>query len=258
MENNGKRGGSLRRWLSHDQGLRWDIDPNRESHCNLYIRVKSGGINSYLSFVAGNRKKTHWNGPKVFGPSRGKYWTLIQSGTLPIIFPTILHSHKMLRFASLELPSFLGVEPRSSETPFPYWESSEDPLTFDASSQPSTLYSEELPFFLDESSPQRSPKKREGKVTTIQEYTQLVMNCMKCGQDMTTTEVARKIMDKVKPKPFSLTVNIRRRVGDALSVLNAIHKVSKTKRGYVWNDNQSSSDSNPNHHSTCNPSTGTF
>ena len=72
------------------------------------------------------------------------------------------------------------------------------------------------------------------KVTTIQEYTKMVMECMKCGKQMTTTEVAKRIMGKVRPRPDSLTVNIRRRVGDALSVLSGINLVVKTKGGYQW------------------------
>ncbi len=72
------------------------------------------------------------------------------------------------------------------------------------------------------------------KVTTIQEYTKMVMECMKCGKQMTTTEVAKRIMGNVRPRPDSLTVNIRRRVGDALSVLSGINFVVKTKGGYQW------------------------
>ena len=80
-----------------------------------------------------------------------------------------------------------------------------------------------------------SPKDgSEDKVTTIQEYTKMVMECMKCGKQMTTTEVAKRIMCHVRPKPESLTVNIRRRVGDALSVLSGINLVVKTKGGYQW------------------------
>lgn len=36
------------------------------------------------------------------------------------------------------------------------------------------------------------------------------------------------------------TVNVRRRVGDALSVLTAINYVKKTANGYVWIRNDTS------------------
>ena len=60
---------------------------------------------------------------------------------------------------------------------------------------------------------------------------------------MTTTEVAKRIMGKVRPKPESLTVNIRRRVGDALSVLRGIDFVEKNKNGYIWKGNVDASQS---------------
>ena len=140
----------------------------------------------------------------------------------------------MFRYPSLELPVPTKVDDSDydiSSLPSEGWNDS----SLSRLESPSENHEfNDSPLSYEEFSPQASPKPRTNKATTIQEYTQLVMDCMMSGEEMSTTEVARKIMSKVHPRPCSLTVNIRRRVGDALSVLSAIHKVAKTKRGYVW------------------------
>ena len=54
------------------------------------------------------------------------------------------------------------------------------------------------PSISGEAGEKRSP------VTTIQEYSRLVIDCMKRGKKMNTTEVARYILSSVRPKPASL------------------------------------------------------
>lgn len=91
---------------------------------------------------------------------------------------------------------------------------------------------------------EKEKKTAKPHVTTIQEYSQLVISCMQNGRRMNTTEVAKCILPFVSPKTTKLvfsplsnyaqTVNVRRRVGDALSVLKAIHLVEKEGPSYVW------------------------
>ena len=140
----------------------------------------------------------------------------------------------MFRYPSLELPVTTEVEYSDCDVPSLLPDAWKDSSLFGLESPFANHESDDNSISHEESSPQASPKMKTSKATTIQEYTQLVMDCMRNGKEMSTTEVARKILDKVHPRPCCLTVNIRRRVGDALSILSAIHKVTKTKRGYMW------------------------
>ena len=157
----------------------------------------------------------------------------------------------MLRYPSLELPLTTEVEYSDCDVPSLLPDTWKDSFLLGLESPSENHEFDDISLSHEESPPQTSHKVKTSKATTIQEYTQLVMDCMQSGKEMSTTEVARKIMDKVHPRPFSLTVNIRRRVGDALSVLSAIHKVTKTKRGYMWINSPSGNTSFPPSSRSC-------
>lgn len=147
----------------------------------------------------------------------------------------------MNRYRSIELPTIEINDSIQSTVPSLEWEhDSPSDDTFCIPSSPT----KDFTFRPSDDADCCSSRDRiNEKVTTIQEYTKLVMDCMKCGKRMTTTEVAKRIMGKVRPKPESLTVNIRRRVGDALSVLSGIDFVEKNKNGYIWKGNVDASQS---------------
>lgn len=169
-----------------------------------------------------------------------QYFTIktIRIQTILAINLTILWSENMNRFHSIELPYLesdgniiQGTKQSDSRvlvTDSPL--SMISPVAHAADEDPAILDAGDL-FDINYSSNKDGGSE---KVTTIQEYTKMVMECMKCGKQMTTTEVAKRIMGHVRPRPDSLTVNIRRRVGDALSVLSGINYVVKTKGGYQW------------------------
>ncbi len=58
---------------------------------------------------------------------------------------------------------------------------------------------------------QKKPVKAH--VTTIQEYSQLVISCMQRGRRMNTTEVAKSILPFVSPKTTKLVPTWRMRLG---------------------------------------------
>lgn len=147
----------------------------------------------------------------------------------------------MNRYRSIELPPIEIGDSLQSSIPSLEWDhDSPSDETFSISSSPTKDYAFRPSDDVDCCS---ARDRINEKVTTIQEYTKLVMDCMKCGKRMTTTEVAKRIMGKVRPKPESLTVNIRRRVGDALSVLSGIDFVEKNKNGYIWKGTMEASQS---------------
>ena len=51
---------------------------------------------------------------------------------------------------------------------------------------------------------EKEKKTAKPHVTTIQEYSQLVISCMQCGRRMNTTEVAKRILPYVSPKTAKL------------------------------------------------------